>query len=134
MNWERLHFPCRKCLPLMGTLVFVIGVMWYLNSTQINNHCDVNISKKQTKQASKENQPTKINLAKMAKVAAREKFQDRRKMIAQYCATNKKDKALTDVNRDPKWNEELWYDYKNYLLFCQISKVSSTTWINHLMR
>ena len=40
MNWERLHFPCRKCLPLMGTLVFVIGVMWYLNSTQINNHCE----------------------------------------------------------------------------------------------
>ena len=67
------------------------------------------------------------------KFAAHEKFKDRRKLIQDYCDKNSHDKELQEVNNDDKWNKDLWFDYKHKLLFCQISKISSSTWISSLM-
>ena len=67
------------------------------------------------------------------KYVAHERFKDRRKLIKDYCDKYSDDKELLKVNNDMKWNQDLWFDYKYKLLFCQISKISSTTWISSLM-
>ena len=41
---------------------------------------------------------------------------------------------LLKVNADPKWKTALSFDYENNLIYCGISKVSSTTWTTNLMK
>ena len=75
---------------------------------------------------------TKVQLGQI-KFLAHKKFKDRRKLIQNYCDKNAQEKELQEVNNDNKWNKDLWFDYRNKLLFCQISKISSNTWISNLM-
>ena len=67
------------------------------------------------------------------KFVAHDKFSERRKRIQDYCDKNSEDMELQEVNNDIKWNQDLWFDYKQKLIFCQISKVSSSTWVQSLM-
>ena len=67
------------------------------------------------------------------KFVAHDKFNERRKRIQDYCDKNSEDIELQEVNNDIKWNKDLWFDYKQKLIFCQISKVSSSTWVQSLM-
>ena len=67
------------------------------------------------------------------KFVAHDKFNERRKRIQDYCDKNSEDIELQEVNNDIKWNTDLWFDYKQKLIFCQISKVSSSTWVQSLM-
>ena len=67
------------------------------------------------------------------KFVAHDKFNERRKLIQDYCDKNSEDVELQEVNNDIKWNNDLWFDYKQKLIFCQISKVSSSTWVQSLM-
>jgi len=67
------------------------------------------------------------------KSLAHYQFQNRRNLISDYCQLNQNSSELHQVNQDLKWNKDLWFDYKNQLLFCQISKISSSTWVTNLM-
>ena len=67
------------------------------------------------------------------KFVAHDKFNERRKRIQDYCDTNSEDIELQEVNNDIKWNNDLWFVYKQKLIFCQISKVSSSTWVQSFM-
>ena len=67
------------------------------------------------------------------KPLAHYQFQNRRNLISDYCQLNQNSSELHQVNQDLKWNKDLWFDYKNQLLFCQISKISSSTWVTNLM-
>ena len=60
------------------------------------------------------------------------RFQQRRGLITNYCNTNYNDSDLNSVNQDSKWNQDLYFEYQYKLLYCQISKIGSSTWINHL--
>ena len=68
-----------------------------------------------------------------AKSLAHLRFQKRRDLIKTYCQNNQNSSQLHKVNYNQKWNEDLWFDYKNQLIFCQISKISSSTWVTNLM-
>ena len=76
---------------------------------------------------------TKISLEEV-KSESHRIFNESRTRIHQYCKKYENDTILKEVNEDSKWNEDLWFDYEYELLFCQISKVSSSTWITSLMR
>ena len=67
------------------------------------------------------------------KSLAHYQFQNRRNLISDYCQLHQNSSELHQVNQDLKWNKDLWFDYKNQLLFCQISKISSSTWVTNLM-
>ena len=67
------------------------------------------------------------------KYLAHYQFQNRRNLISDYCQLNQNSSELHHVNQDLKWNKDLWFDYKNQLLFCLISKISSSTWVTNLM-
>ena len=69
----------------------------------------------------------------LVKSLAHYQFQNRRNLISEYCQLNQNSSELHQVNQDLKWNKDLWFDYKNQLLFCQISKISSSTWVTNLM-
>ena len=68
------------------------------------------------------------------KSLAHHQFQQRRDLIKTYCQNNQNSSELEKVNRDTNWNKDLWFDYKNQLIFCQISKISSSTWVTNLMK
>ena len=74
-----------------------------------------------------------ISELEQVKFVAHDKFNERRKLIQDYCDKNAEDIELQEVNNDIKWNQDLWFDYKQKLIFCQISKVSSSTWVQSLM-
>ena len=74
-----------------------------------------------------------ISELEQVKFVAHDKFNERRKRIQDYCDKNSEDLELQEVNNDIKWNQDLWFDYKQKLIFCQISKVSSSTWVQSLM-
>ena len=74
-----------------------------------------------------------ISELEQVKFVAHDKFNERRKLIQDYCDKNSEDIELQEVNNDIKWNQDLWFDYKQKLIFCQISKVSSSTWVQSLM-
>ena len=60
------------------------------------------------------------------------KYRERRLKIQDQC--KKGDVNLLEVNADPKWKTDLFFDYENNLIFCGINKVSSTTWTTNLMK
>ena len=69
------------------------------------------------------------------KTLAHFKYSKRRNIIREYCQKYlNKSSDLLEVNLDPKWRSELWFDYEYNYLFCQISKVSSTTWVRTFLR
>ena len=74
-----------------------------------------------------------ISELEQVKFVAHVKFNERRKRIQDYCDKNAEDIELQEVNNDIKWNQDLWFDYKQKLIFCQISKVSSSTWVQSFM-
>ena len=76
---------------------------------------------------------TKISLEEV-KSESHRIFNESRTRIHQYCKKYENDTILKEVNEDSKWNKDLWFDYEYRLIFCQISKVSSSTWITSLMR
>ena len=73
------------------------------------------------------------NIPHSVKSLAHLRFQHRRDLIKSYCRNNQNSSELLTVNHDQKWNQDLWFDYKNQLLFCQINKISSSTWVTNLM-
>ena len=81
-------------------------------------------------------QPVEPSRANKTKALAKVKYKDRRALIKRYCEKHKSDFRLRFVNdpNDPKWKKGLFYDYEHQLLFCGISKVSSTTWVTNLMQ
>ena len=69
------------------------------------------------------------------KTLAHFKYSKRRNIIREYCQKYlNKSSDLLEVNLDPKWKGELWFDYKYNFLYCDINKVSSTTWVKTLLR
>ena len=58
----------------------------------------------------------------------------RKQRIKDYCNQHMGDDALRQVNSDIKWKEELWFDYNYKFLYCQISKASSSTWVDILLK
>ena len=68
------------------------------------------------------------------KSLAHHQFQQRRDLIKKYCQNNQNSSELEIVNQNTNWNKDLWFDYKNQLIFCQISKISSSTWVTNLMK
>ena len=62
------------------------------------------------------------------------RYKDRIDSVREQCSLNRYTPEVQEVNNDTKWNTDLWFDYDNQLLFCQISKISSSTWVKHLMR
>jgi hypothetical protein len=81
--------------------------------------------------------PTVISLTKVeqVKLMAFDFYYPRQSKIQKYCQQHMGlDDELTEVNTDPKWRQELWFDNQNHLLYCQISKVSSSTWVAHLLK
>ena len=70
--------------------------------------------------------PQKLNL--------QEYLVKRKLRIKQYCNRHKHDVQLKEVNTDSKWNEDLWFDYKYGFLYCQISKVGSSTWVDVMLQ
>ena len=74
-------------------------------------------------------------MVKHVKALAHHRFQQNKELISKYCKLNMNiDPDLKSINEDSKWNQELYYEYKSKLMYCQISKISSTTWINHLAK
>ena len=57
------------------------------------------------------------------------KYDKRRTLIKAQC-----ENGLGHVTNNTKWKTDLFYDYAHQLLFCGVMKVSSTTWVTHLMR
>ena len=69
------------------------------------------------------------------KTMAHFKYSKRRTKIQEYCQKYLNQSSdLLEVNLNPKWKGELWFDYEYNYLFCQISKVSSTTWVRTFLR
>ena len=66
------------------------------------------------------------------KTLASIKYHERRSKIQDQC--KKGNVNLLKVNADPKWKTALYFDYENNLIYCGISKVSSTTWTTNLMK
>ena len=58
----------------------------------------------------------------------------RKQHIKDYCIQHIGDDELRQVNSDTKWKEELWFDYNYKFLYCQISKASSSTWVDILLK
>ena len=51
--------------------------------------------------------------------------------IQHHC---EKDLKFFKVNEYSKWKKDLFFDYEHSLIFCGISKVSSTTWTTNLLK
>ena len=70
------------------------------------------------------------------KLLAQNRYIKRRTLIQDFCEHNMNNDfyELIEVNQDPKWNDDLWFDTEHQLLYCQISKVGSVTWVDHLMQ
>ena len=66
------------------------------------------------------------------KTLASIKYRERRSKIQEQC--KKGNDNLLKLNADPKWKTALSFDYENNLIYCGISKVSSTTWTTNLMK
>ena len=73
-----------------------------------------------------------LNSVNRIKTLASIKYRERRSKIQDQC--KKGDMNLLKVNADPKWKTALSFDYENNLIYCGISKVSSTTWTTNLMK
>ena len=73
------------------------------------------------------------NELNQAKSLVHLRFQQNRDPIKMYCQNNQNSSELKEVNYNKKWNQDLWFDYNNQLLFCQISKISSSTWVTNLL-
>ena len=58
----------------------------------------------------------------------------RKQRIKDYCNEHIEDDELRQVNDNIKWNKELWFDYNYKFLYCQISKASSSTWVDILLK
>ena len=72
------------------------------------------------------------NSVNRIKTLASIKYRERRSKIHDQC--KKGDANLLKLNADPKWKTALSFDYENNLIYCGISKVSSTTWTTNLMK
>ena len=72
-----------------------------------------------------------VTISKIKALAA-VKYDERRTLIKAQCEKNHT--GLGHVTNNAKWRTTLFYDYAHQLLFCGVSKVSSTTWVTHLMR
>ena len=69
------------------------------------------------------------------KTLAHFKYLKQRKIVREYCQKYLNHSSdLLEVNLDPKWKGKLWFDYKYNFLYCDINKVSSTTWVKTLLR
>lgn len=66
------------------------------------------------------------------KALASVKYQERREKIKHICDTNPQ--IFLPVHLDEKWKQALYFDYEHTLLYCGVSKVSSTTWNTNLMK
>lgn len=75
-----------------------------------------------------------LSYMEQTKISAHQRYQEKRHRISEYCERNQDEPELAHVNSDLKWTKDLWYDYENHLIFCQISKVSSSTWVSHLLK
>ena len=73
-------------------------------------------------------------MVKTVKALAHHRFQQNREIVAKYCKANQGDPDLITINQDPKWNKDLYFEYKYKMLYCQISKIGSSTWIDHLTK
>ena len=117
---------------------FVLGSIYYniTNSRTIPEKTDsTSTSESLISSTTKLPEIVEKSMSKLEQVkfVAHDKFNERRKRIQDYCDKNSEDIELQEVNNDIKWNQDLWFDYKQKLIFCQISKVSSTTWVQSLM-
>ena len=75
------------------------------------------------------------NIVSHIKTLASYKYRDRRMLIQEQCQKKEVDILnLLKVNSDPKWKTSLFFDYDHHLIYCGISKVSSTTWTTNLMK
>lgn len=80
-------------------------------------------------------QPHGVGFVERAKVEAFDRYNARRSAVQEFCDAHMGiDDELVEVNTDPKWKQDLWFDNQNHLLYCQISKVSSSTWVAHLLK
>ncbi len=62
-------------------------------------------------------------------------YYPRQRRVQEYCNNHIGiDDELTEVNTDPKWLRDLWFDNLDHLLYCQLSKVGSSTWVAHLLK
>ena len=59
-------------------------------------------------------------------------YHKRQSRIQYHC--HKGDPKLLKLNEDSKWKKRLFFDYEHSLIFCGISKVSSTTWTTNLLK
>ena len=66
------------------------------------------------------------------KTLAFTEYHKRQSRIQYHC--RKGDPKLLKLNEDSKWKKSLFFDYEHSLIFCGISKVSSTTWTTNLLR
>lgn len=60
------------------------------------------------------------------------RYQERRAKIKDICDSNSQ--IFLPVHLDEKWKTALYFDYDHSLLYCGVSKVSSTTWNTNLMK
>lgn len=74
------------------------------------------------------------NIIQQVKAVARHRYLQRINRVRNYCLHHQNDSILQEINGHSKWNQDLWYDYKHQLLYCQINKVGSSTWMNHLFK
>ena len=75
-----------------------------------------------------------VSIIKHVKTLAQYRFKERRSAVARYCKLNENEEDLINVNQDPKWNQDLYFEYEYKMLYCQVSKVSGTTWLTHLSK
>ena len=75
-----------------------------------------------------------VSIIKHVKSLAQYRFKERRSTIAKYCKLNQNEDNLFNVNQDPRWNQELYFEYQHKILYCQVSKAGTTTWLTHLSK
>ena len=83
----------------------------------------------ETNRFSNQNQALENTLK--VKLKAIDRYNKRRNVIKEHCQRNIR---LMKVNKDPKWRNELYFDYEHNLIYCEINKVASTTWTTNLMK
>ena len=107
------------CLYLMVIVAFVAlryHLLYYLSATEEQTQADYHDQKMSE-----------------IKTQAAFRYQDRRENIRKFCQAQNS-VELEVINEDPKWKQQLFFDYKHGLMYCGISKVSSTTWVTNLMQ
>lgn len=115
-----------KRLPWIScfALVIVVSILCRLNLLQ--NEPQVEYSKEMPMVETE-------SILHHVKKVAHHQYKNSINRVRNYCQKHANDPQLQEVNGDSKWNKDLWFDYKHQLLYCQISKVSSSTWTTHLM-